>query len=135
MTSTTSAETRAASRKYSSPPHALIWFFRKSRDNWKGKYLVVKAELKRVCRRLARLDQAKPSSLPSAGQPAAAKPAQPAVAKPAQPAASCCPVASFLDFLHQQVHDLQQQAQANREVLEQCQQQNRLLEGLAQQIG
>ena len=121
MTSTTSAETHPAPRKYSSPPHALIWFFRKSRDNWKRKYLAVKVQLKLACRRRARLDQAKPSSPPAA-------------ANPAQSPASSCPLASFRDFLQQQVDDLQQQVQANREVLQQCQQQNRLLEDLAQQI-
>ena len=42
MDATLSGETTAQAQKqttkeYKSPPHALIWFFRKSRDLWKSK--------------------------------------------------------------------------------------------------
>lgn len=39
-------ETTPTSKEYSSRPGALIWFFRKSRDGWKSKYQVLKAEVK-----------------------------------------------------------------------------------------
>ena len=43
MDATLSGETTAqapkqTTKEYKSPPHALIWFFRKSRDLWKSKY-------------------------------------------------------------------------------------------------
>jgi chromosome segregation ATPase len=34
-------------KDYKSPPHALIGFFRKSRDNWKRKYQVIQRQLKK----------------------------------------------------------------------------------------
>ncbi len=33
-------------QEYRSRPGALIWFFRKSRDNWKRKYMAAKATIK-----------------------------------------------------------------------------------------
>jgi septal ring factor EnvC (AmiA/AmiB activator) len=39
--------------KYSSRRGALVWFFRKSRDNWKSKYQTLKASLKREKNRVA----------------------------------------------------------------------------------
>jgi hypothetical protein len=33
-------------KDYKSPPHALIWFFRKSRDHWKCKYQELQRTLK-----------------------------------------------------------------------------------------
>jgi hypothetical protein len=35
-----------ASKKYTSRPGALIWFFQKSRDRWKGKHQDLKATVK-----------------------------------------------------------------------------------------
>jgi hypothetical protein len=41
--------------QYSSPPHALIYCLRKSRDNWKRKYSLVKSQLSNLRRRYDRL--------------------------------------------------------------------------------
>jgi hypothetical protein len=134
MNSTAAAETQPASRKYSSPPHALIWFFRKSRDNWKRKYLAAKAELKRVCRRLDRRDQAKASCPPCVANAICPDAAESTVANPPQSATSGLPVACLIDFLHQQCLVRQQQVEHNRATLQHCQQQHRVLEDLTQQI-
>ena len=58
MDATLSGETTAQARKqttkdYKSPPHALIWFFRKSRDLWKSKYQELKASVKQLKNRIA----------------------------------------------------------------------------------
>ena len=34
----TAQSEQRTTKDYKSPPHALIWFFRKSRDLWKRKY-------------------------------------------------------------------------------------------------
>ena len=34
---TTAQAQKQTTKEYKSPPHALIWFFRKSRDLWKSK--------------------------------------------------------------------------------------------------
>jgi|SRR6516162_11842476 hypothetical protein len=49
------AETVAASAReaYKSRPGALIWFFRKSRDQWKGKYQELKGTVKGFKNQLA----------------------------------------------------------------------------------
>jgi hypothetical protein len=41
------------SPKYQSRPGALIWFFKKSRDNWKNKYKAAKATIKGHLNRVA----------------------------------------------------------------------------------
>jgi hypothetical protein len=118
MTSTSSAETHPAPRAYRSPPHALVWSFRKSRDNWKRKCLDVKAQLRRLRRRLDRLTQPKRTS-------------------PSLPAPSAKPVAAppaCLAVLLRALLDLRQQVQDNRELLEQGQQQHLMLLDLARQI-
>jgi len=38
---------------YKSRPGALIWFFKKSRNNWKAKYRALKASVKRLKNQLA----------------------------------------------------------------------------------
>ena len=38
---------------YKSPKHAQVWFLRRSRDNWKAKYLALKADVKRLRNRAA----------------------------------------------------------------------------------
>ena len=58
MDATLSGETTAQAQKqttkeYKSPPHALIWFFRKSRDLWKSKYQELQASIKRLKNRVA----------------------------------------------------------------------------------
>ena len=58
MDATLSGETTAQAPKqttmeYKSPPHALIWFFRKSRDLWKSKYQELQASIKRLKNRVA----------------------------------------------------------------------------------
>ena len=40
---------------YSSPPHALIYSLRNSRDNWKRKYSSIKSQLCNLQRRFDRL--------------------------------------------------------------------------------
>lgn len=108
------------SRQYSSPPHALIWSFRKSRDNWKRKYLDVKADLKRARRRLDRLDRVKPSS--------------PGPTAEAATTTASCSTAALGAFLSKELLDLRQQLQVNRELLEQGQEQTRLLVELTQRL-
>jgi septal ring factor EnvC (AmiA/AmiB activator) len=56
MDATLAAEKKArarASQNYTSPPHALIWSFRKSRDRWKSKHQALKSSLKREKNRVA----------------------------------------------------------------------------------
>ena len=58
MDATLSGETTAQAQKqttkeYKSPPHALIWFFRRSRDLWKSKYQDLQASIKRLKNRVA----------------------------------------------------------------------------------
>ena len=59
MDATLSGETTAQAPKQTtkeykkSPPHALIWFFRKSRDLWKSKYQEFQASIKRLKNRVA----------------------------------------------------------------------------------
>jgi len=43
----------AAREDYKSRPGALIWFFRKSRNNWKEKYRALKASVKGLTNQLA----------------------------------------------------------------------------------
>jgi hypothetical protein len=121
MTTSSTATTHPIPRTYRSPPHALVWFFRKSRDNWKHKYLDVKAQLRRAHRRLDRLAKAKrsfPAPCATSSKPVAAVSAPP----------------SCLAALHQAMLDLRQQVQANRELLEHGQQQNLEILHLARQI-
>jgi hypothetical protein len=109
------------SRQYSSPPHALIWSFRKSRDNWKRKYLDVKAQLKRASRRLDRLDSrttAAPPSITPSPLSTASSPSDP----------------SFLHVLDQEIRNLNRQVHENRQLLEHCQQQDRAILDLTRQI-
>ncbi len=40
-------------KDYKSPPHALIWFFRKSRDLWKNKSKELRGKLKQFENRVA----------------------------------------------------------------------------------
>lgn len=115
------ASPSSPSRKYSSPLHALVWSFRKSRDNWKRKYVDLKGQLKRARRRLDRLDQPKTSSPP----PAAPSPT-PTAFSLADPA--------FLHLLHQEINDLHRQVDDNRQFLERCQEQGRAILDLARQI-
>jgi septal ring factor EnvC (AmiA/AmiB activator) len=42
-----------SNQEYKSRPGALIWFFRKSRDNWKSKYMAAKATIKSHQNRVA----------------------------------------------------------------------------------
>lgn len=55
------AETTSPStpQDYKSRPGALIWFFRKSRDNWKRKYQDLKAAEKSFKNRIADLTQSR----------------------------------------------------------------------------
>ena len=58
MDATLSGETTAqapkqTTKEYKSPPHALIWFFRKSRDLWKSKYQELQASIKQLKNRVA----------------------------------------------------------------------------------
>jgi len=46
MDATTEPTGTSTCEGYSSRPGALIWFFRKSRDRWKGKYQDLKATVK-----------------------------------------------------------------------------------------
>ena len=46
MDATAEFSTKAAREDYTSRPGALIWFFRKSRDNWKTKHQELKATVK-----------------------------------------------------------------------------------------
>ena len=43
---TTTQAPNQTTKEYKSPPHALIWFFRKSRDLWKSKYQELQASIK-----------------------------------------------------------------------------------------
>jgi hypothetical protein len=150
MTSPSTAETTRAPRTYRSPMHALVWSFRKSRDNWKRKYLDVKADLRRAHRRLDRLAKAnRPSPSPavvpspalsanhaaSAAVPSAARAARAEPESCLHPASASTAIPSAcIALLHQALLDMRQQVQANREILEQTHQQNASLVDLAQQI-
>lgn len=46
MDATVESTATPASEHYSSRPGALIWFFRKSRDQWKRKHQALKGEVK-----------------------------------------------------------------------------------------
>lgn len=46
-------------KDYKSPPHALIWFFRKSRDLWKCKYQKLQGTLKQFKNRVADLTKSR----------------------------------------------------------------------------
>jgi chromosome segregation ATPase len=46
MDATAEANAAATREDYKSRPGALIWFFRKSRDRWKGKHQDLKAKVK-----------------------------------------------------------------------------------------
>ena len=46
-------------KDYKSRPHALIWFFRKSRDLWKSKYKELKGTLKQLKNRVADLTKSR----------------------------------------------------------------------------
>jgi uncharacterized protein YlxW (UPF0749 family) len=64
MEATTSPVDTARAQKqttkdYKSPPHALIWFFRKSRDLWKSKYQQLKASVKQLQNRVADLTKSR----------------------------------------------------------------------------
>ena len=50
---TTAQAPKQTTKEYKSPPHALIWFFRKSRDLWKSKYQELHASIKRLKNRVA----------------------------------------------------------------------------------
>ena len=50
---TTAQAPKQTTKEYKSPPHALIWFFRKSRDLWKSKYQELQASIKRLKNRVA----------------------------------------------------------------------------------
>jgi hypothetical protein len=43
----------AAREEYKSRPGALVWFFKKSRDNWKAKHRALKASVKGLKNQLA----------------------------------------------------------------------------------
>jgi hypothetical protein len=121
MTTTLTATPHPVPRAYRSPLHALVWSFRKSRDNWKRKCLDVKAQLRQVRRRLDRLTLAKRTS-PSLPAPSA------------KPVVAASPAPSGLAVLDQALVDLRHQVQANRELLEQSQKQHLQLLDLARQI-
>jgi len=53
MDATTPTIPTPAPGPYKSRPGALVWFFKKSRDNWKAKYRAVKATVKGLKNRLA----------------------------------------------------------------------------------
>jgi hypothetical protein len=121
MTSTTSAESRKAPRKYRSPLHALIWSFRKSRENWKQKCQEANRQLRLVSRRLARLASRTPAPTPSptssaAASPAAAAPAA-ALPAPSAPLEATPHISLFLSFLATELQAMQQQVRDNRELL------------------
>jgi hypothetical protein len=44
--------TLAARREYKTPRWVQVWFLRRSRDNWKKKYMALKAEAKRLQNRV-----------------------------------------------------------------------------------
>jgi chromosome segregation ATPase len=46
-------------KSYKSPPHKLVRFFEKSRDQWKAKYLEVKTRVKRLRNRMRFLEKSK----------------------------------------------------------------------------
>lgn len=49
MDATATADTtQRPTTSYRSPKHALVWFFRKSRNNWKAKYQKLRAFLKKL---------------------------------------------------------------------------------------
>ena len=50
---TTAQAQKQTTKEYKSPPHALIWFFRKSRDLWKSKCQELQASIKRLKNRVA----------------------------------------------------------------------------------
>jgi chromosome segregation ATPase len=50
---------KQTTKDYKSPPHALIWFFRKSRDLWKSKYQELKASVKQLKNRIADLTKSR----------------------------------------------------------------------------
>jgi hypothetical protein len=149
MTSTSSAKNPVAARQYSSPLSALVWSFRKSRDNWKRKCLDAKAQLKRALRRLDRLhqklDSSPPATRPSpparallALQPtatsAAATPVAQVAAAVAAPSPASLPLPSVADWLHTQLHELHQHTQENRRLLEEGQAQALLIADLSRLI-
>ena len=49
----------AAREDYKSRPGALIWFFKKSRNNWKQKYQALKASVKALKNQLAALTRSR----------------------------------------------------------------------------
>jgi len=51
--------TTAAEDAYTSRPGALIWFFKKSRNNWKSKYQDLKATIKGYKNRIADLTKSR----------------------------------------------------------------------------
>ena len=53
MDAATEAPPAAAREDYKSRPGALIWFFKKSRNNWKEKYRALKASVKGLKNQLA----------------------------------------------------------------------------------
>jgi chromosome segregation ATPase len=53
MDAATEAIPAATREGYKSRPGALIWFFKKSRDNWKDKYRSLKASVKGLKNQLA----------------------------------------------------------------------------------
>lgn len=53
MDATTETILPAAPEGYKSRPGALVWFFRKSRDNWKSKYQALKISVKGLKNQLA----------------------------------------------------------------------------------
>ena len=50
---TTAQAQKQTTKEYKSPPHALIWFFRKSRDLWKSKCQELQSSIKRLKNRVA----------------------------------------------------------------------------------
>jgi septal ring factor EnvC (AmiA/AmiB activator) len=50
---------RRTTTDYKSPPHALIWFFRKSRDLWKRKSKELQGRLKQLKNRVADLTKSR----------------------------------------------------------------------------
>jgi hypothetical protein len=121
MTTTSTAAAHPVPRTYRSPLHALVWSFRKSRDNWKRKYLDVKAQLKGLRRRFDRLTKAH-------------RPSPPPTAPSSKPVAVVSPPPACLAAVHRVLLDLRQQVQANRELLEQRQQQSLELLDLARRL-
>lgn len=50
---------KQTTKDYKSPRHALIWFFRKSRDLWKSKYQELKGSVKQLKNRVADLTKSR----------------------------------------------------------------------------